>query len=571
LSGLSSCRNDGVIVVRKAAFFTSALFMIASHAFGQGIAPISSANVTAINASGVSVTDTLANRFNGVTNSAGNWSFKNGITAPGVADVLQSLTISGPTSPSTTAFYGYVGVVNGTLSGAGTYPTFYHMINQFNANTQLGTAENTRIYTNFGGSSQIGGFINFDTTLFINNAITNDSGNEFYQAGNTAAIAQVNVGGTSTAYLGHLFADGHYSVLRSGATYWWSVSGDEYDISINSGANANLADGVSVVLLSTNAVAPTFGDFPAFLVSAQAGATATITCGLCFTGYEGNNALAATASIISLQPKGAVGSYPQATIAYGIDLDLFAITSYAWRGPNATSLIDGAGNGTFSSINTAAILNGGGSINVGSDASHNGFLFNVSTGININTIQANSSVNANWPLSLQGQGTSGVEIVNGAKGLSLEVSQDGSASVSTDYLSIHALASGLNAAYIASAGADTVISMRYFTKGSGSVQQFSAGGDNTNSGNVDFEIDGGNTPTSWLTVIGSATALPTLSVHGTNAGIALSPNGTGLVNITNSASFVSASNCGSLSSSTGCLAIKDNNGNTIYAPVYGAL
>ena len=84
----------------------------------------------------------------------------------------------------------------------------------------------------------------------------------------------------------------------------------------------------------------------------------------------------------------------------------------------------------------------------------------------------------------------------------------------------------------------------------------------------------GRNSTNYLQVAGSATTNPVVisSQGGDNdINIAFSPKGGGLLNVTNSASFVAASNCGSLSTSTGCLAIKDNNSNTVYLPVYGSL
>ena len=67
--------------------------------------------------------------------------------------------------------------------------------------------------------------------------------------------------------------------------------------------------------------------------------------------------------------------------------------------------------------------------------------------------------------------------------------------------------------------------------------------------------------------------IPDLYAEGydNNIGIELLPKGSGLIQFGNSASFTAASNCGSLSTSSGCLTIKDNNGNTVYLPVYGSL
>jgi hypothetical protein len=345
--GVQSVTGSGTIVC------TPTVGAVLCTGSGSGGTPAGSTNALQYNAGagsfgGLALVNNAVLSSNGSGVSSLSTTLPSQLLIPQINDAVTTLTLSGSTSNTlaNAAFLGNVTTVNGAYSGAQPTAVYNHFINAYAVDgSSTGSLENTRVYTNFGGSNQVGGFLNFDTTLFINTAITGDLTNEFYQAGNVGAFATVNVGGTSGSPLGHLFGGATYARLESGATNWWSVNGWEHDLSIDSGASANLATGEQVVLLSTNAVAPTNGEV-GYLLSAQSGATATVTCGFCITGYEGNNPFASSASLVALAPHGGSGSYPQATITNGIDLNLIATTGFAWRGPNATSTIDGSGNVT---------------------------------------------------------------------------------------------------------------------------------------------------------------------------------------------------------------------------------
>jgi hypothetical protein len=79
------------------------------------------------------------------------------------------LNISGSApGPTNSDLYASVGAAAGSYSG--TYPNaiFYNLVNGYAVNSTGGPGENTRVYTNIGGTNQHGGFLNFDTTLFVN-------------------------------------------------------------------------------------------------------------------------------------------------------------------------------------------------------------------------------------------------------------------------------------------------------------------------------------------------------------------------------------------------------------------
>lgn len=152
-------------------------------------------------------------------------------------------------------------------------------------------------------------------------------------------------GGTVTAYIGSHVGLDLYSELSSGATYWRGNAGAEIDLYLEAGTHAYEEAGLTIVLTSPNAASPDTVTFPAYSMSAQGGATPTITCGYCLGNINGFNALAASASI-SAYIQGADASPP--TIANGFYYPTLTFTGFAYATPGAT--IDGSGNASFNSV-----------------------------------------------------------------------------------------------------------------------------------------------------------------------------------------------------------------------------
>lgn len=166
-----------------------------------------------------------------------------------------------------------------------------------------------------------------------------DAGQTNYVAGVNYADAEAPLPGTNQSAI---WALTNYNLVGAAANNLIASIGIENDMAIQSGGAALYTDGVEVVLTSANATAAS-RENAGFLVSAQSGATATMTCGYCFGGWQGNTPLASGASLMAFLPNGGSGSYPQASVTNGIDLNLVATSGFAWRGPNATSTIDGTG------------------------------------------------------------------------------------------------------------------------------------------------------------------------------------------------------------------------------------
>lgn len=238
-----------------------------------------------------------------------------------------NITFSGSAQVSTQAGYYWRGNVNGTLTNPlGVWANVFQA-DSFAVTAQSSTG-NTRVYTNLGGAGHVGGFLNFDSTLFINQTTGNGAGHsKFYQAGNVNARAVVNDGGTVSVSAGSLNGNCVYATLGSGATYWTQVIGEEMDLAIETGASAKFIVGRSIVLLSTNAVAASVEN-AGFLVSAQGGATPTIDCAYAVGGYQGFNPIAPAGGILKYLGHGGASSGP--TITYGIDLSLFTFTGNAF-------------------------------------------------------------------------------------------------------------------------------------------------------------------------------------------------------------------------------------------------
>lgn len=258
-------------------------------------------------------------------------------------NINKNLTMTSSSDPAGSFIYGF-GNVAGTCSAGGCI-AYRFGANSFAVNTGSASrnVKNVQAYANFGGSNQVGGFNNLDTTLFMN-APTGNTSNAFYQAFNSVAVSNVNDGGGSGTERGSLFGIGNQAKLLTGATSWLQVISAENDISIQTGASAKFSGGASVILLSDNAVAATIENF-GFLVGAQSGAVATIDCGYCFGGYQGVNPLASGATLMAFRPNQGVGSGP--TITAGIDLTLFTFTGNAF-GSTGFSV---NGSGAISALN----------------------------------------------------------------------------------------------------------------------------------------------------------------------------------------------------------------------------
>lgn len=157
-------------------------------------------------------------------------------------------------------------------------------------------------------------------------------------------------GGTATVYMNKEVTETNYAEMTSAGTYWAALSNKEFDYSIASGAHVHEATGMTFVLESANQQAPDTGVFPAFGISAQPGAVATVTCGYCFGNQNGFNAMSAGASLLGWIPLlGASNTGP--TVTNGFFFPTLTFTGFAYDTPGAT--IDGSGNASFNSVSAS--------------------------------------------------------------------------------------------------------------------------------------------------------------------------------------------------------------------------
>lgn len=269
-------------------------------------------------------------------------------------------------------------------------------------------------------------------------------------------MANGNANGTAGAPNGHLFAEGLYCHLESGATYWSANSCSELDLGNDSGSSVNYSYGSSVVLLSSNAVAPSIEEM-GYDINAQADAVPTISCGFCVGTYSGFNPLAASASIMKWTNH-AGGEANGPTITNGIHLSAFTFSNHAFDSPGFAVLPSGA-------VSTATLegTTAGNAVAVGGDpTTYNQFLFTPgAAGVEpkISTV----GVDANQQLVLQGHGVSGISLRNGSNVTSAQFGVDGTGGNFWDF---HGTGTVV---YVLPSGTSTNVGVLMRAKGAGSV------------------------------------------------------------------------------------------------------
>lgn len=381
--------------------------------------------------------------------------------------------------------------VTGTYNASGSTAIWQDAIDSFNVTRAgAGNVSNTRILTTVGGLSQTGGILNLSSVLFVNS--TADTTDSFYVADAGQATCEGNVGGSGGSPLGHCVGSNYYARLDSGATNFVEEVGQEIDLHIATGADALYQQGIQVVIESANAVAPTnWGS--GYDVAAQVGATPTLLCGFCAGGYNGYNAIASTGALFAFMRHANAGSYPAASVAYGVDLRYVDTTTDAWAGPNSTSLIDDvgtftSGNGNFrvatnGTLTLGSVTNGAGLQVRGNGSNTDVNLFSVqpsATGVGVTLGCGGPSSDANLNCFFTTNGT-GLFAFNTGGGRQLQILDTASA---VDFLNITGGASGSNRVLFSTSGTDTDISIQFNPKGAGVLKFGSAAGVSCASGTV---------------------------------------------------------------------------------------
>ena len=195
------------------------------------------------------------------------------------------------------------------------------------------------------GANATGGRNGILSLMSLNGAMTNSSGDLFYNAGSFDANVSYNQGGTATgAKYAKLVAVTGEASARAGATYINSIEGSELGAGVRMGGSAAT---VHVLRISPlGAYSASRGGFSSYngVVFGHGTASPTTADGLDaaigFGAVDGNAwPVARTGALLEIQiPTGA----PTNTVAWGVDFGRGTFDGGAWRSSGAQ--IDGTGN-----------------------------------------------------------------------------------------------------------------------------------------------------------------------------------------------------------------------------------
>lgn len=287
--------------------------------------------------------------------NAGSFGLLNGINTWTNRNVFQehiyisdNLTM-GTSPPSTVApqnslFLQYANSINGTCDNWRTANGFF--ANSYAVNSPGHSSTFFQLYSNVGGSNQVGGFNNFSSTVFLNQT-TGNLTNNFYQAETLVSTAAANDNGTTLTPSGSLFTAAWYANLRGAATHWIENSGVELDIGNDTGSSLKYSYGFKYVLLSEagNTVAPSIEQVAFAATGGGLPNLGTVSLAYSIGNYSGYSPMATTGTLFGGSPHSGSGncinSSGSSTVAYGIDLSLFTFTNAAFRSPGFS--VNGSG------------------------------------------------------------------------------------------------------------------------------------------------------------------------------------------------------------------------------------
>jgi hypothetical protein len=196
----------------------------------------------------------------------------------------------------------------------------------------------------FGGGAASGNRIALATMAHHVGQMT---GGGFFTGGEFNAWSKANAGGTdftSANSAGITTGSNPVVKLQSGATFFRSLTGEEIDFAVETGATTKHVAGLLIVPLSTHAVAGNDGLDSAVIIAAQGGATAGLPYGIVF-GFQQSqwpfDPSNPYASLITVQNGFSPSTNPP-VIAWGIDFLQLQATQGVFRAPGTS--IDPAGN-----------------------------------------------------------------------------------------------------------------------------------------------------------------------------------------------------------------------------------
>src|SRR6185437_2033383 len=130
------------------------------------------------------------------------------------------------------------------------------------------------------------------TTLGVvlnQNGATVPGANKFYVATSGFTTMSFNAGGTSGSgnSLGSAFAANVGAELKSGATFFQSVVGEEFDLDVDTGASVAYKHGISIVQTANDAVTGSLEDSAILIANQAANSSSGWNLGESFGGPEG--------------------------------------------------------------------------------------------------------------------------------------------------------------------------------------------------------------------------------------------------------------------------------------------
>jgi hypothetical protein len=259
-----------------------------------------------------------------------------------------------------------------------------------------------------GGANAKGGRHAIEATMVLNQATSPSNFDRNYVGIQGVAVAYVNDNGTVPSPQGAVFGFSALGVLATAATNYLNVTGGEVNVSARTGTSVSYKSGLQICAMPDDVVKGT--DFDALLsLSNQLGAIGW-DYGLMISAANGAHPVSTTGTLI--------GTKGAATVANGVDLSSYTITSASFKATNIEINSTGIEIGSLAAVNTpvldfhssgnnidydSRIIASGGSATIGQGSltftgasytfSGSGFEFGSSTAVNTPFFDFHSSGN----------------------------------------------------------------------------------------------------------------------------------------------------------------------------------
>jgi hypothetical protein len=275
--------------------------------------------------------------------------------------ILSPLVVEDQTYGATTIDPSHLGVylwedITGTcVAGASCYA------NLWNTGSDV-AAVNASLVENYftgtiGGAAMTGNRAMMNVALLMNATTGNTTAGWSYSAFVSQAGATANDNGTDTTAAnsrGILQGLNNLAIMRSGATNWYSLKGDEIDMEADTGSSMYSKIGLEIVQQTSDQIAGSGVDDAIAIanMSAIGGGTGTIgwKIGIAFGGASGYWPIQATGT--------AIASVGAGTLANVLDFSSATVSGYFLKGPGGFT-VDGSANEVVASAGVTGIIYAG--------------------------------------------------------------------------------------------------------------------------------------------------------------------------------------------------------------------